>query len=134
MRWWFNWKCFWERTKGGDLTAVIQRSVPSRIESGQPAGTATQSVSYRDANNLEVARVHQYLLPSGKLGGWGRPDPKEMVHNGILYRLNKQNAQLALASQLRAFFAERGCKVLLKTRFMHCKIRHSILAALSRFS
>ncbi len=51
----------------------------------QPPGTRSQMVRYLDANGFEVARVHQYLRPNGKLGGSGRPNPKRLVVNGIVY-------------------------------------------------
>jgi len=42
-------------------------------------------VSYRDGQDNEVARVHQYLRPDGNLGLKGRPDPKKVLAQGILY-------------------------------------------------
>jgi hypothetical protein len=29
--------------------------------------------------------VHQYLQPDGTLGASGQPDPKRLLHDGILY-------------------------------------------------
>jgi hypothetical protein len=32
-----------------------------------------------------VAIVHQYLWEDGSIGGSGRPDPKEVTEDGIIY-------------------------------------------------
>lgn len=42
-------------------------------------------ISYRDANGNEIARVHQYLRPDGTLGASGKPDPKPLMVNGVVY-------------------------------------------------
>jgi hypothetical protein len=47
-------------------------------------------VSYRDPNDDEVARVHQYLRPDGTIAGSGLPDPKRLFEDGIVYRLMKK--------------------------------------------
>ncbi len=46
-------------------------------------------LSYLDAGGQEIARVHQYLLPDGGIGGSGRPDPKRLYHNEVLYHLQQ---------------------------------------------
>jgi hypothetical protein len=50
-----------------------------------PFCTRSQLISYLDDAGQEVARVHQYLQPDGTLGASGRPDPKRLLHDGILY-------------------------------------------------
>jgi hypothetical protein len=47
--------------------------------------TRSQYLIYVDNNGKKVAGVHQYLRPDGKLGASGRPDPKELLINGVLY-------------------------------------------------
>lgn len=87
----FNEGEYWERVQRGELTASIRRqSHPSRTEADEPFCTWTQEVSYLDENDLEVARVHQYLRPDGSIGAQGRPDPKRMVVENVMYRLQKQ--------------------------------------------
>jgi hypothetical protein len=83
----FNEGRYWERTQsGGDLTARVRRAThPTRPEAKQPYCTSTQMVSYFDVDNVEVARVHQYLVADGSIGGKGRPDPKRMFVNGVIY-------------------------------------------------
>ncbi len=51
----------------------------------EPPGTRSQMVAYLDAAGQRIALVHQYLRPDGTIGGSGRPDPKELFDDGILY-------------------------------------------------
>jgi hypothetical protein len=44
-------------------------------------------VVYLDSNDDQVALVHQYLRTDGSLGGSGRPDPKKVLKDGVLYIL-----------------------------------------------
>jgi len=87
----FNTGRFWERVQAGELTAYeIDRGVPGPNK-GEPPGTISQMMSYRDRDDNEVARVHQYLRPDGSLGASGRPDPKRLLDGEILYRLTKKH-------------------------------------------
>jgi hypothetical protein len=70
----------------GEITSKVTRNKPASPQSGQPPGTMSQEVVYSE-NNLEVARVHQFVLPSGALGGSGFPDPKRIYEDGIAYHL-----------------------------------------------
>ena len=89
MRRIFNENNVLGRVQSGELLAVVLESRNAPTESGQPPGTLSQSISYRDPDGNEIARVHQYLLIDGNLGGSGLPDPKRLFHNGVLYRLVK---------------------------------------------
>jgi hypothetical protein len=43
---------------------------------------------------VEIARAHQYLRPDDTLGLSGKPDPKRVVDDGVLYWYrSKQNQQ-----------------------------------------
>jgi hypothetical protein len=48
-------------------------------------------LSYRDENGDEMARVHQYQRPNGSIAASGLPDPKRLVQDGILYRIEKKH-------------------------------------------
>jgi hypothetical protein len=85
----FNEGKFWERVQSGELDAVILRDRIAPPTAGQLPGSHSQSVSYRDEDGNEVARVHQYLKPDKTIGATGRPDPKRLLVDGILYRLVK---------------------------------------------
>jgi hypothetical protein len=90
MRRRFNRGRYYERVLSGELRAVVKRdSTPVRPKANEPIGTHSQEVSYLDATNEEVARVHQYIRPLGGRGASGLPDPKRLFENGILYRLRR---------------------------------------------
>ena len=92
MRERFNKGKYWERMTSGEFTSVvIDQGVPKgEMATKEPSGTISQMVSYRDSDNNEVARVHQYLRPDGRIGASGLPDPKRLFENGVFYRLIKQ--------------------------------------------
>lgn len=69
------------------MVVLESRIAPSTA--GEPNGTLSQMVSYRDSDNREVARCHQYLRPDGTIGGSGKPDPKRVYLEGTLFRLEK---------------------------------------------
>lgn len=90
MRRIFNEGRYWERAKAGELTSVIlEDRHPSLTAANEPFCTYSQLISYRDTTGREVARVHQYVRPDGIIGASGRPDPKRLLHEGVLYRLSK---------------------------------------------
>jgi hypothetical protein len=84
----FNESQYWRRTQSGEFrTLVLREANPDLIKSGQPLGTKSQMVVYLDSNDDQIALVHQYLRPDGTLGGSGRPDPKKVLKDGVLYIL-----------------------------------------------
>jgi hypothetical protein len=69
-----------ERILNGELHADIFRNSLAKPSAGQPPGTRSQMVRYRDrADGTTVVIVHRYLLPDGTLGGSGLPDPKWLL-------------------------------------------------------
>jgi hypothetical protein len=48
-----------------------------------PDGTYSETVEYFEGD-LKLATAHRYVLPSGQIGGSGRPDPKKMVCCGVV--------------------------------------------------
>lgn len=62
---------------------------PSLMAANEPFCTYSQMVSYRDTQNKEIARVHQYLRPDGSIGASEKPDPKRLFEDGVLFRLVK---------------------------------------------
>lgn len=86
----FNEGGLWEKTKTGELTTVsLEDRHPALTIANEPFCTRSQMVSYRDASDNEVARVHQYLRTDGTIGASGKPDPKRLLVAGTLYRLVK---------------------------------------------
>lgn len=67
------------------ITRVMRDHHPSSPKARVPFCTRSQSIAYFDRKGDEVATAHQYLLPNGRLGASGQPDPKRILHDGILY-------------------------------------------------
>lgn len=76
------------RVHAGELAETVVKDKPvspaNCISYGMPHGTRSQFVIYTDGPQ-EVARAHRYLLPSGQLGGSGKPDPKRMLCCGVIF-------------------------------------------------
>jgi hypothetical protein len=76
----FNDGRYWERVRTGELKAQIRDDcVPRKLPRGEPRGTRSQIVLYRNATGRVVAIVHQYKRPDGTLGASRLPDPKFLV-------------------------------------------------------
>ena len=77
---------YWESAQRGEFAEVVlKENHPSPKDSAEPYCTLSQFVAYLDALNMKVAQVHQYLRPNGEIGGSGRPDPKTLFKDGVLY-------------------------------------------------
>jgi hypothetical protein len=59
----------------GEITSEVKRTSAPSPASQQPLGTLGQIVFYW-RGELLVCVVHQYVLPDGRLGASGMPDPK----------------------------------------------------------
>jgi len=82
----FNDGDFWARAQRGEFTQLLMaESHPSPPRASLPPCTRSQILAYFDLSGVKVALVHQYLRPDGSLGASGRPDPKKLLLNGILY-------------------------------------------------
>src|SRR2546430_901633 len=87
----FNTNQYWMRMRAGEFSAYVQREHhPSPPLAFVPDCTRSQLVAYVDAVGTTIALVHQYLKPDGTLGASGRPDPKMLLHNGVLYTLKRR--------------------------------------------
>jgi hypothetical protein len=85
----FNDGGYWEKAKAGLLRQVVLEENFSTLLPNEAGPIRSQMVSYRDENGQEIARVHRFLRPDGTIAASGRPDPKRLYENGILYRINK---------------------------------------------
>jgi hypothetical protein len=82
----FNESEYWQRSKTGDLRAVIIRDGhPSAPKADEPFCTRSQTIIYREPSGQRVAVVRQYLRQDGTLGASGLPDPKKLWRDGIVY-------------------------------------------------
>ncbi len=83
----FNEGRYQERLDAGELVAELRKSKhPSAPRARMPVCTRSQTLVYLNGRRRFVAIVHQYLLPSGRLGASGRPDPKLLRHEGRIYQ------------------------------------------------
>ena len=89
MRRLFNDGHYWEQVQSGAFTEVLMEDRLAPPASGEPPGTRSQMMSYRDGKDNEIARVHRYLRPDGSLGASGKPDPKRLLKDNVLYRLQR---------------------------------------------
>ena len=69
-----------------EIRAFLHYEVRAR----EPFCTESQLVVYYDKNFQEIANAHQYLRQDGSLGASGKPDPKMVVLNEIIYKIRKQ--------------------------------------------
>jgi hypothetical protein len=84
----FNQGRYWERVQAGELRQrVLKDAHPSPPRAPEPICTRSQTVAYVDTQGTRVAIVHQYLRADGTLGASGRPDPKRLLVDGVLYKL-----------------------------------------------
>jgi hypothetical protein len=86
----FNEDRFIERAERGEIKAVVVHSGVPSAAVGMPMGSKSELISYRDLNGLELSRAHQYVLPDGRIGASGKPDPKRILKEGKLYRIEKK--------------------------------------------
>jgi hypothetical protein len=86
----FNDGQYWEQTRNGKLRPILLANRhPSSPRAKEPICTRSQYLIYINDKGQKVAGVHQYLRKNGKIGASGRPDPKELLVNGILHILDK---------------------------------------------
>jgi hypothetical protein len=82
----FNRGRYFERLQAGEFKTQTKIQKPNK-KSMQPAGTQSHIVLYFDpVTNEEIAKVHQYVLPDGSLGGHGLPDPKHLKVGDIRFK------------------------------------------------
>lgn len=86
----FNEGHYYDRVLSGYIQAVVAQDFhPSQTAAHEPWCTRSQLVGYVDlALGRTVARVHQYLRTDGTLGASGRPDPKMIYDDGMVYELD----------------------------------------------
>ena len=81
----FNTGGYEDRVQKGELKVRVDSSHPTPPKANMPAGTLSQMVAYLDTNGNEVVGAHRYLKTDGTLGASGRPDPKRILKDGVLY-------------------------------------------------
>jgi hypothetical protein len=93
----FNEGHFSERASRGDLTVRVKPGSehPAPSAANEPPGTVSHILQYFDDAGWLVAQAHEYLRPDGTVGGSGRPDPKWLFIDGVIY---KQRRTVLLAA------------------------------------
>jgi hypothetical protein len=100
MRWFFRKHNIWQKVKRGELTAVLVSDHKCIREANQLPGAKSQMLEYRDSNNQTVAKVHQYTNPDGSIGAFGKPDPKSLMINGVLYHQPSSRNKVSVFQQV----------------------------------
>jgi hypothetical protein len=82
----FNNSGYWNQYQGGQLQSILRKSKhPSSPLANEPICTQSQYITYVNESGEKIAGVHQYLRPDGTIGLSGKPDPKEVLIDGVLY-------------------------------------------------
>ncbi len=69
---------------------VVKDAHPSPPLADEPICTKSQLLAYYDHDGNKVAEAHQYLRTDGTIGASGKPDPKEILHEGVIYYLDRE--------------------------------------------
>ncbi len=79
-----------EKVKNGQATMrVVKDAHPSPPLADEPECTKSQLLAYYDLTGQKLAEAHQYVRPDGTIGASGKPDPKEVLHEGIVHLLDR---------------------------------------------
>ena len=84
----FNEGRYYERMRKGEFHPRMIEEKPCKRGDRRIRNTMSQTVEYWDNFGRFIARVHQFRKRDGSLGGSGRPDPKVLVHDGVLYLID----------------------------------------------
>jgi hypothetical protein len=76
-----------EKVQSGELVPHLLREGDPPPDAGQDEGTKSQYIAYRTREGKTIAEVHQYLRKDKTLGASGKPDPKMVLHEGVVYRV-----------------------------------------------
>jgi hypothetical protein len=76
------------RIQQGDFAEVITwEKHPCPEGAHEPSCTRSQMVLYQDrTTGDDVMSVHRYLRTDRTIGGFGLPDPKWIMENGVIYK------------------------------------------------
>jgi hypothetical protein len=81
----FNRLGYVEKATSGEVAVFCERDEPIEV-SFLPAGSRSQVLHYYTLDlKIKLAVVHQYLRPDGSLGASGRPDPKLVYEDNVIY-------------------------------------------------
>ena len=85
----FNENRYFERMQEGEFRSRIVKQNRRRGGDRRVRNAMSQTVEFFDMQGRRVALVHQYRMKDGRMGGSGKPDPKVVVHEGVIYFLDQ---------------------------------------------
>lgn len=78
------------RAANGEFGCCLADETRPRSDD-EPAGARSLMVSYVNDAMVRIFMVHLYLRPDGTLGASGKPDPKWLFEDGVVYAAESQS-------------------------------------------
>jgi hypothetical protein len=78
------------RAINGEFGCCLAREMSSGSRKDEPPGTRSLMVSYVNGAGHRIFLVHFYLRPDRTIGGSGKPDPKWLFEDGVVYSAQKE--------------------------------------------
>ena len=87
----FNNSQYSEKIKRGLLQKIVLKKtlLQNPTQKGEPEGTYSEVILYKDQGADFFAIVHQYSRPDGSIGASGKPDPKRLRIQGKIYAVRE---------------------------------------------
>jgi hypothetical protein len=82
------------RANAGEYGCCLKSSGRAASQD-EPPGTRSVIVSYVNEFRHRIFLVHFYLRPDGSIGASGRPDPKWLFENGVVYQAVKKTGSIS---------------------------------------
>lgn len=92
MREYFNEHLLKRLTSGEFRTVLLKEKHANPATSGQVFCTYSQMLALVDKDEVEVAMLHQYLLPDKTVGGSKLPDPVRIEWQGKVRKLKPKGS------------------------------------------
>ena len=85
----FNKSQYYEKIKKGLLQEKVVKKTLLKYpkKKGEPQGTYSEIVRYREPKTGFILYAHRYKRPDGSIGASGKPDPKFLQIGGKLYKV-----------------------------------------------
>jgi hypothetical protein len=77
---------YWDRIQRHEFREIVHEEHLAPVGSGEPEGTLSQMILYKDWETRDdVVLAHRYWRSDRTIGAFGRPDPRWIVENRIMY-------------------------------------------------
>ena len=89
----FNGSQYSQKIEKGLLQKIVLKKtlLQNPNEKGEPKGTYSEVILYKEQSTDFYAIVHQYSRPDGSIGASGKPDPKRLKIGGIIYAVQNKS-------------------------------------------